>query len=64
MSIRDRFRKTPTPVLNSEPSLLVTTPTNGHHDEYQELKRRLHRDLIGKLNLASLDGWRASPDGS
>jgi pilus assembly protein CpaF len=56
MSIRDRFRKTPTPLAAPEPSLLVAAPTNGHHDEYQELKRRLHRDLIGKLNLASLDG--------
>ncbi|HET9940943.1 MAG TPA: CpaF family protein, partial [Candidatus Eisenbacteria bacterium] len=25
-------------------------------DEYQELKRRLHREMIGKLNMALLDG--------
>ncbi|HEX7078409.1 MAG TPA: CpaF family protein [Candidatus Eisenbacteria bacterium] len=29
---------------------------NGHLDEYQEMKRRLHRELIGKLNMASLEG--------
>jgi pilus assembly protein CpaF len=56
MSIRDRFRRTPTAAAAPEPSLLVAAPGNGHHDEYQELKRRLHRDLIGKLNLASLEG--------
>jgi pilus assembly protein CpaF len=56
MSIRDRFRRTPTPAAAPEPSLLVTAPANGHHDEYQELKRTLHRDMISKLNLASLDG--------
>jgi pilus assembly protein CpaF len=27
----------------------------GQQDEYQELKRRLHRDLISKLNFASLE---------
>jgi len=56
MSIRDRFRRSPTSTATPEPSLLVAAPENGHHDEYQELKRRLHRDLIGKLNLASLEG--------
>ncbi|HEY7728951.1 MAG TPA: CpaF family protein [Candidatus Eisenbacteria bacterium] len=56
MSIRDRFRRAPSPAAASEPGLLATAPTDGHQDEYQELKRRLHRDLIGKLNLASLEG--------
>ena len=56
MSIRDRFRRSPISTATPEPSLLVAAPENGHHDEYQELKRRLHRDLIGKLNLASLEG--------
>ncbi|HET9252080.1 MAG TPA: CpaF family protein [Candidatus Eisenbacteria bacterium] len=63
MSIRDRFRR---PSATNAPS---TTPTaeqespNGRAsvvapqvDEYTELKRRLHRDIIGKLNMQMLDG--------
>ena len=34
MSIRDRFRRTSSPVATPEPSLLAAAPTNGHHDEY------------------------------
>ncbi len=56
MNLRDRFRRSPNATPAPEPALLTTAPSNGHHDEYQELKRRLHRDLIGKLNLASLEG--------
>jgi pilus assembly protein CpaF len=56
MNLRDRFRRTPNATPAPEPTLLAAAPPNGHHDEYQELKRRLHRELIGKLNLASLEG--------
>jgi pilus assembly protein CpaF len=60
MSLRDRFRRAPagTPaatVTISEPEPLAA-PKNGHLDEYQEMKRRLHRELIGKLNMSSLEG--------
>jgi pilus assembly protein CpaF len=61
MSLRDRFRRAPagTPVAAvasiSEPEPLAA-PKNGHLDEYQEMKRRLHRELIGKLNMSSLEG--------
>ncbi|HKQ19367.1 MAG TPA: CpaF family protein [Candidatus Eisenbacteria bacterium] len=61
MSLRDRFRRAPTvaPVAAAtsivEPEPLAA-PKNGHLDEYQEMKRRLHRELIGKLNMASLEG--------
>jgi pilus assembly protein CpaF len=63
MSIRDRFRRpsgttTPAATPTAEPE-----PVNGRapvtaqpFDEYTELKRRLHRDIIGKLNMAMLDG--------
>ena len=56
MNLRDRFRRTPNATPTTEPTLLAAAPPNGHQDEYQELKRRLHRELIGKLNLASLEG--------
>ena len=61
MSLRDRFRRAPAgaPVAAvasiSEPEPLAA-PKNGHLDEYQEMKRRLHRELIGKLNMSSLEG--------
>ena len=60
MSLRDRFRRAPngTPAVVtsiSEPEPLAA-PKNGHLDEYQEMKRRLHRELIGKLNMSSLEG--------
>src|SRR5689334_11297214 len=64
MSIRDRFRRTtngaaPTVTPTAEPDPLgVAHRGNGGpvHDEYQEIKRRLHRELIGKLNMALLEG--------
>jgi len=58
MSLRDRLRRAPNaPVV---PEAAEYTPPmagkNGHlQDEFQELKRRLHRDLISKLNFASLE---------
>ena len=67
MSLRERFRR-PTngtapgaqPAVETESVVNGRTPNgragNGAHDEYQELKRRLHRDLIGKLNMALLEG--------
>jgi len=67
MSLRERFRRAPAaiatsssaPVVeHSEPGAQARNGQNGHQplDEYQELKRRLHRELIGKLNMSSLDG--------
>ena len=60
MSLRDRFRRAPAgasaavAALNAPEPLQA--PENGHLDEYQEMKRRLHRELIGKLNMSSLEG--------
>ena len=57
MNLRDRFRRSPNAAPAApEPALLAAAPGNGHLDEYQELKRKLHRDLIGKLNMGSLEG--------
>ncbi|HYJ32865.1 MAG TPA: CpaF family protein [Candidatus Binatia bacterium] len=67
MSLRERFRRAPAatatsssaPILEpSEPGAQARNGQNGHQqlDEYQELKRRLHRELIGKLNMANLEG--------
>ena len=63
MSIRDRFRR---PSSNPTPAAAPTAePESGNgrvaavapqFDEYTELKRKLHRDIIGKLNMAMLDG--------
>jgi pilus assembly protein CpaF len=62
MSLRDRFRKGAAGHIAS--ATTETEPANGRpnaappaaFDEYQELKRRLHREMIGKLNMALLDG--------
>ena len=65
MSLRERFRRpsngnTAGGAPVAEPEAVPNGRTNGRtnpaQDEYQELKRRLHRDLIGKLNMALLEG--------
>ena len=67
MSLRERFRRAPAaPATSASAPLVESTESmtqsrngqNGHQqlDEYQELKRRLHRELIGKLNMSSLEG--------
>jgi len=60
MSLRDRFRRAPAGAPAAVASINepepLAAPKNGHLDEYQEMKRRLHRELIGKLNMASLEG--------
>jgi pilus assembly protein CpaF len=63
MSLRDRFRKG-TPGSPSGSTTTEAEPANQRPhapppsapDEYQELKRRLHREMIGKLNMALLEG--------
>jgi pilus assembly protein CpaF len=63
MSLRDRFRKG-TPGSPSASTTTEAEPANNRPhalppsapDEYQELKRRLHREMIGKLNMALLEG--------
>jgi pilus assembly protein CpaF len=63
MSLRDRFRRSATGSQITVPTP-ETEPANGRpqqaapsaFDEYQELKRRLHREMIGKLNMALLEG--------
>ncbi|HEY6571897.1 MAG TPA: ATPase, T2SS/T4P/T4SS family, partial [Candidatus Eisenbacteria bacterium] len=64
MNLRDRFRKpgvspAVSPANGSAPS--HDTETNGaartgRGDEYMELKRRIHRELIGKLSMTNLEG--------
>jgi len=63
MSIRDRFRRpsstntqAPTPMAEPETVNGRASIVAPQFDEYTELKRRLHRDIIGKLNMAMLDG--------
>ena len=57
MSLRDRLRRGPTgqPVAAVPEFTPPMAGKNGQQDEFQELKRRLHRDLIGKLNFAMLE---------
>ena len=57
MNLRDRLRRAPVAAPAAEPELVVTpTRTNGdHQDEYQELKRKLHRDMIAKLNFSMME---------
>ena len=60
MSLRDRFRRAPAgaPVAAvasiSEPEPLAA-PKNGHLDEYQEMKRRLHRELVRRSGADDAD---------
>ena len=60
MSLRERFRRSTNGTPSTTGQVSDTEPLNGHGngqlDEYQELKRKLHRDLIGKLNMALLEG--------
>jgi len=57
MSLRDRLRRGPTgqPVAAAPEYTTPMQGKNGQQDEFQELKRRLHRDLIGKLNFTMLE---------
>ena len=58
MSLRDRLRRGPTAATVAAPEFAPPSAGKnggGQQDEYQELKRKLHRDLISKLNFASLE---------
>jgi len=57
MSLRDRLRRAPPTGPAAAPDFApqVTGKNGEQQDEYQELKRRLHRDMISKLNFASLE---------
>lgn len=64
MNLRERFRKPgATPAVSPtngsaashEPATKGTVRT-GRGDEYMELKRRIHRELIGKLSMTNLEG--------
>jgi pilus assembly protein CpaF len=63
MSIRDRFRRpsatnstAAAPTVEQEPVTGRAPAAPAQFDEYTELKRRIHRDIIGKLNMTTLDG--------
>jgi pilus assembly protein CpaF len=64
MNLRDRFRKpgaTQTTAPTNGVAASFETETNGtvrtgRGDEYMELKRRIHRELIGKLSMTNLEG--------
>ncbi|MGH8675870.1 MAG: hypothetical protein ACREVG_16380, partial [Burkholderiales bacterium] len=53
MSLRDRLRRAQ--VATSVSDFAPPERNGGQQDEFQELKRRLHHDLISKLNFASLE---------
>ncbi|HEU4724244.1 MAG TPA: CpaF family protein [Candidatus Eisenbacteria bacterium] len=66
MNLRDRFKK-PGVSPAVSPTNGSTAPTydsesngaaarTGRGDEYMELKRRIHRELIGKLSMTNLEG--------
>jgi pilus assembly protein CpaF len=57
MSLRDRLRRAPANAPTNAPDFAAAAPerNGGQQDEFQELKRRLHRDLISKLNFATLE---------
>jgi len=64
MNLRDRFRKPgATPAVSptngsaaSHETEMTGAARTGRGDEYMELKRRIHRELIGKLSMTNLEG--------
>ncbi len=64
MNLRERFRKPgATPAVSptngsamSHEAVTNGTVRTGRGDEYMELKRRIHRELIGKLSMTNLEG--------
>jgi len=62
MNLRERFRKpgsAPTATgngFNASPEPTTSrVATSGRGDEYMDLKRRIHRELIGKLSMSNMD---------
>jgi len=55
MSLRDRLRRTPPLAPPAEADFSAPARNGDYQDEYQELKRKLHRNLIAKLNFSSLE---------
>ncbi|HEY2924581.1 MAG TPA: CpaF family protein [Candidatus Eisenbacteria bacterium] len=55
MSLRDRLRRGVATAPAPAPEFAPPERNGGQQDEYQELKRRLHRDLISKLNFTTLE---------
>src|SRR5262245_46387217 len=53
MNLRHRLGRTNGPAASP---LLTNRPTEAEPDRYQEIKKQLHRELIGKLDLALLEG--------
>jgi pilus assembly protein CpaF len=54
MNLRHRLGRGNGPATSSP--LLATRPAESEPDRYQEIKKQLHRELIGKLDLAMLEG--------
>ena len=55
MSLRDRLRRSPVATPGSTQEFAPVERNGGPQDELTELKRRLHHDLIAKLNFASME---------
>jgi pilus assembly protein CpaF len=55
MNLRQRLGRTGSTPAPSAP-LLTNRPAEAEPDKYQQIKKQLHREMIGKLDLAQLDG--------
>ncbi len=55
MSLRERLRRAPATTPAKDLEFSSPDRNGSRQDEYQELKRRLHRDLISKLNFSLLE---------
>ena len=55
MSLRDRLRRSPVASPGATQEFAPVERNGGQQDELTELKRRLHHDLIAKLNFALLE---------
>jgi len=55
MNLRQRLGRTGSTPPPGAP-LLTNRPAETEPDKYQQIKKQLHREMIGKLDLAQLDG--------
>src|SRR5439155_22747641 len=56
MNLRQRLGQRPGNAPPPPPGLLASRAPEAAPDRYQVIKKQLHRELVGKLDLAQLEG--------
>ena len=60
MNLRQRLGRSNSPVPSAASSFGVARPSEAEPDRYQLIKKQLHRELIGKLDLSLIEGLSES----